>query len=179
MLYKLSLAIFGRQKSSERIAFLSACLHIISPAGVFLSAPYGESPFSCLQFAGLYLYVLAIQAECSKSTAKGAACRLSSGLSFGLATLIRSNGLLSGMIFAYDAVVEASFLIRANATSARLQRLACTVLAGSFIATGVLLPQYLAYREHCIAPSSNNLARRPWCNRLPPSIYTFVQSHYW
>ena len=50
-LYKLTLY----RTNSIRIAKMSALLHIISPAGIFLCTGYTESLFVALMFTGLYL----------------------------------------------------------------------------------------------------------------------------
>jgi Gpi18-like mannosyltransferase len=85
-------------------------MHILSPAGLFLSAPYAESLFSLLSFLGHLLYVYG-----QPSTTKGKTpprtilhdlALLASGLTFSLATTIRSNGILFGLLFAHDALVE-------------------------------------------------------------------------
>ena len=39
------------------VSFVSAALHVLSPAGLFLTAPYAESLFSLLSFVGCLLYV--------------------------------------------------------------------------------------------------------------------------
>ena len=85
------------------IPFIASCLHIISPAGIFLSAPYGEAPFSCLNMLGFWLYLQAHISPDSSVTRKCCALIMSVA-SFGFATTIRSNGILSGLPFLFDAV---------------------------------------------------------------------------
>ncbi|OAA50960.1 DUF409 domain protein [Beauveria brongniartii RCEF 3172] len=51
-LHRLTLLLTG---GDARRALLAALLCVISPAGVFLSAPYAESPFAALSFAGVGL----------------------------------------------------------------------------------------------------------------------------
>ena len=178
VMYQLALVVFGKHLRRESIAFISSCLHIISPAGLFLSAPYGESPLSFLQFSGFYCYALhRLSDRPPNGFAKNMYLILSGGL-FGLATLIRSNGILSGLIFAYDALYECSQIPRLGLGTARLQRLACIVVAGLFVAVGAVLPQSIAYMEYCggTLPEGSHAT---WCNHFPPSIYPYVQSHYW
>jgi len=85
------------------VPFIASCLHIISPAGIFLSAPYSEAPFSCLNMLGFWLYLQAHLSPDSFVTRKCCAL-IMSGVSFGFATTIRSNGILSGLPFLFDAV---------------------------------------------------------------------------
>ncbi|QIW98711.1 hypothetical protein AMS68_004229 [Peltaster fructicola] len=99
---------------------------------------------------------------------------LLAGALFGLATAIRGNGLLSGIIFAWDALGPVFSILFGDRALATLRRLSMTVLAGLLVAAGYAIPQYIAYREYCNAD-----LQRPWCSRLPPSIYGFVQEHYW
>ena len=82
----------------NQLAFTTACLYILSPAGIFLSAPYGESTFALLNFAGLYCYAQATQAkfrEARYSDEQEFWWTLAAGVSFGAASMVRSNGLLS------------------------------------------------------------------------------------
>lgn len=164
---------------NQQIAFTAACLHILSPAGLFLSAPYGESVFAAAHSAGLLCYVLARkQASSTESvgTMKGAILTILSGVLIGLSTMIRSNGLLGGSIFAWDAIEYIPLLptiFRERNWSSAIGLLS-TILGGIFIAIGYALPQISAYQEFCTM--GNN---RPWCDKALPSIYTFVQHHYW
>ena len=178
VLFELTKTLFGSHQRGQQIAFLSACLHIISPAGIFLSAPYGESLFSCLQFSGLYVYALASSQESASAGVKGAFKRVLSGALLSLATLVRSNGLLSGLLFAYDAVEDALVSLWRQGNAQTLLRLASTMLAGTLIGLAIAWPQYLAYIEYC-ANASTTAEPRPWCSAFPPGIYAFVQSHYW
>ncbi|KAJ3573739.1 hypothetical protein NPX13_g4594 [Xylaria arbuscula] len=91
VLYKLGLAVW----KNSRISLVAAVLHVLSPGGLFLSAPYSESSYALLSFTG-YLF-------------------------FAKATLGEKRTLAHGL--------------------------------GSEL--------------------------RPWCTRRLPSIYTFVQEHYW
>lgn len=179
MLYSLSKTAF--QSSSDgktnKKSFISACLHIVSPAGIFLSAPCAESPFAFLQFAGYYFYAISAEARLRGSTALGGMYLVVAGCLMGLATTFRSNGLFSGLIFTYDAVEDAVTFFRNDRSIESLQKLLVTILAGSFVASGIIVPQYLAYQEFCMdTPGAKS---RAWCSKPVPSIYAWVQSHYW
>ena len=88
--------------------------------------------------------------------------------------MVRSNGILSGALVAYDALTASLDIVQGHASFARISRLAVIVLAGSFIAVGAAIPQFVAYSEYCL-----NDSPRPWCGNMIPSVYTFVQDHYW
>ena len=175
ILYQLSLVIFQPYLGvkGSKIAFVSACLHIVTPAGMFLSAPYAESVFSFLQFSGFYFYA---KSKMTVRTKRRGNQVLISGLLFGLATTVRSNGLLAGSIFALDAAGDALMLFQSDRSLAMLWNIVVSVVAGLFVASGTLLPQWLAYNEYCTGEYTN---RRSWCKKAVPSIYTWVQSHYW
>lgn len=158
---------------------IAALLHIISPAGAFLSAPYGESPFSCLNMLGCWLYLQAQTTNEKNRLVQKCSLLIAAGLSFGCATFIRSNGLFSGLLFLFDAITLAWEILknvqRATISLAQIASLIATVMAGLCVATGLLLPQYLAYDEYCTTQD----VVRPWCSSQMPLIYSFVQSHYW
>jgi phosphatidylinositol glycan class V len=66
--------------------------------------------------------------------------------------------------------------LQAGMRSFNTRRLPATIIAGLLVALGFAIPQFIAYREFC---SASDVDKRPWCHKLPPSIYSWVQSHYW
>ena len=165
VLYALSTEILD---GIPKAAFVSAALHIFSPAGIFLSAPYAESPFALLQIAGYYSYV---RSRKHGGSLLGNMETIFSGVLFGAATTLRSNGLLNGILFAWDAVECGIDLLQ---NRAMMRKLTVVVIAGLLNVLGTAVPQYLAYQEYC----SETMAR-PWCNGIVPIIYAWAQSHYW
>ncbi|KAK0247491.1 ER membrane glycoprotein subunit of the GPI transamidase complex-like protein [Friedmanniomyces endolithicus] len=163
----------------RQLAFTTACLHVVSPAGIFLSAPYGEATFAFLNLLGLLCYAHAIQnrfARFADAFQLDACWTLAAGICFGLATMIRTNGLLSGLIFAWDILTMLPRMqsILHTRDGEQITRFLATLTAGALVAIGFAAPQVFAYIGYC-----TNGNTRPWCSALPPSIYTFVQSHYW
>jgi phosphatidylinositol glycan class V len=178
ILYDLGLCSLGRFPQPQRsaMAFLAACLHIISPAGIFLSAPYAESLFSLMTFFGFYLYVQSLSPLVGVHCVQKDIFLLLAGLCLGLATTIRANGLLNGLIFVYEAVTSAHGLFTGQRLEKRrnVQHLCVVFCAGALMGCISFFPQYLAYLEYCVP-----IVRRPWCSKLIPSIYTWIQSEYW
>ncbi|KAM7208126.1 GPI mannosyltransferase 2 [Naviculisporaceae sp. PSN 640] len=167
VLYLLSLSVFA---GAVGTAFTAAALHILSPAGLFLSAPYAESSCAFLTFAGCLLF--------AKSLGKRSATKdllvLLSGLVLGLATAFRSNGLLNGVLLLEEASRVLYSLTQGGFQLSTSRRLLATGLGGLAVAIGFLFPQYIAYSEYCSGSTG-----RPWCERTFPSVYVFVQAHYW
>ena len=152
-------------------------LHILTPASLFLSAPYAESLFSLLNLTGMLCYAESRSAARSSPVSlQEVVYRFSSGLMFAAATTIRSNGLLSGLVLLYDVARYAPQLFSMRLSMHDIFRIIVTCASGSLIALGFVAPQYLAYLNFC--RTSNSVAR-PWCERSVPSIYSWVQSHYW
>ena len=192
VLYNLSVLVFKEKSniSSRRLAYVSALLHILSPAGSFLSAPYTESLFSFLHFSALYVYTLSLKIHAHDppnhgvifSTFPVAAYRdmllLLAGALMGAATTIRSNGVLSGTIFLFDALLELKALLYKGGRLELIRRLIFLVLGGTCIAIGFAVPQYLAYMDFCVQSNPEN-ELRPWCTLTIPSVYSWVQSYYW
>lgn len=160
-LYKLTFQLVSstakQPQERARIAFAAAILHTVSPAGIFLSAPYGESIFACLSFAGMlaYAHALHLRKENAAREASGGISKaeilntVQSGLLFGLAATVRGNGLLNGILFLWDAmelVLQPQKLIR---SASDLSRLAATILAGILTGAGFAGPQVVAYLEFC------------------------------
>ncbi|KAK5723772.1 ER membrane glycoprotein subunit of the GPI transamidase complex-like protein [Elasticomyces elasticus] len=169
----------GSDLRKRQLGFTTACLHVFSPAGIFLSAPYAEAPFALLSILGLLCYAQAIENRFSTfadAYQLDASFTLLAGLFFGLATTMRSNGILSGIIFAWDAIAMLPRLgaVLSTRDGEAITRVLATLAAGMLVATGFVLPQAVAYMEYCTTG-----AARPWCTAYPPSIYSFVQSEYW
>ncbi|KAH0343543.1 DUF409 domain protein, partial [Aureobasidium melanogenum] len=175
VLYGLVHRLPIRDKPQRRkVAFIAACLHVFSSAGLFLSAPYSESLFSLLNFFGVFMhagvpYELPLEDYGPFSLIR----LLLSGASFGLATTVRSNGIFSGLIYFYH--VYMLFHSRINVRT--IVTIATIGVSAAMILSGMLLPQYIAYQDYCVAPSDDN--PRPWCSRSLPSVYSWVQEHYW
>lgn len=166
VLYHLTLTVFA---GAVGTAFTAAVLHILSPAGLFLSAPYAESSCAFLTFAGCLLFAKSL----GPSSATKDLQILASGLVLGLATTFRSNGLLNGILLLEEAFRTLHSLTQSFQPGA-LRRLFATGLGGLAVAVGFLFPQYIAYSEYC-----GQGMGRPWCERTFPSVYVFVQAHYW
>lgn len=158
----------------KQIAFTSAALHIISPAGVFLIAPYSEAEYAFFSLLGTVLYIYAIQHRAKGGIQSDAILTIAAGVAWGAACMMRGNGLLNGIIFAWDLTGMLVAFILGDRSLHQLARICATTIAGMCVAAGYAIPQYVAYLEFC-EPSST----RSWCERVPPSIYTWVQEHYW
>lgn len=175
-LYRLSINVFGQETTTQRlVCFLSAALHVISPAGAFLSAPYGEPVFSFLNITGLYIYSSSVlDNEVGKSVLRNAKLLLAA-LVFSAATVVRSNGILSGFLFAYDALIQLQGLLSRGVSVDAFVHLGVVVISGCILALGFVVPQLFAYAQYCMPEDVS----RPWCRRLIPSIYGWVQDNYW
>ncbi|KAK3079828.1 hypothetical protein LTS18_003794 [Coniosporium uncinatum] len=181
ILHRLVLCI-TTPSPNKRLAFAAAALHIVSPAGIFLLAPYGESLTSLLNFTGMLCYAKGAlrSRDTGHPTLIQSLWTLSAGLSFGIATTIRSNALLSGAIFAYDILSSLRSLPSLLTSLAGVQHLASLGLASLLTLSGLVIPQYIAYSAYCSPSAATaDTTPRPWCVNTAPSIYTFVQRHYW
>ena len=174
LLYALSQRISGSQgASSTATSTIAAALHIVSPAGVFLSAPYSESLFSTLNLLGFYLY---LDGRITGGSL-GEIETIVGGVSFGCATVVRSNGILGGLPFLYDAVLQGLHILRDGISTKEVRKLLALCTGGVLIAVGAFLPQYEAYQRFCVDVVEPD--RRPWCDYTFPSIYEWVQKYYW
>ncbi|KAF2036703.1 hypothetical protein EK21DRAFT_51356 [Setomelanomma holmii] len=176
VLYRL-LTVTADSQQQRLVPFVGAVLHILTPASLFLSAPYAEALFSLLNFTGMLLYAQArALAATQPPSFREDILKLGSGVLFGLAALMRSNGLLSGLIILYDLARYLPHTISKQLTVHDVRRTTSTIVAGCFVLLGFVWPQYLAYGEFCTR--STELEFPPWCNRTIPSIYSWVQSRY-
>ena len=177
VLYKLTLMCSKSNSSPRRreaMAWITAALHILSPAGLFLSAPYSESLFSFLAFTGTLIFWCSLEAAKAGKHLQGNFLALLSAIAFSASCTVRANGLLNGVLFLFEFVWALVSIPRDFAVS-RFVRMVCLGIGGLLVAAGLVLPQYIAYTDFC----TRNEAQRPWCVKLVPSIYVFVQGFYW
>ena len=180
MLYELTLTVYVKSKIKRISSFciLTASLHIISPAGMFLSSPYAESSFSFLNFAGYYFYARAMLKYGEGRESQRDISILLSGVVFGIATTFRGNGLLSGLLLLWDALACGIRILRSIDIAFNVRHLLAVSMSGLLMACIAIVPQYLAYGEYCVRGIADS-DKRPWCSHWPPSIFSWVQMHYW
>jgi GPI mannosyltransferase 2 len=167
----------GEAHVKSSVAFVAALLYIISPAGIFLSAPYTESPFAMVNMLGIRLFLLGKDLHNRGQYSGGALVTVLGGFISGAATVVRSNGILNGMFYAWDASTCLLHIAQGQASFGRVIRIVSLGIGGMLIGAGMILPQSQAYLEYCTDPSIEVI--RPWCRDRFPSIFSFVQSHYW
>ena len=178
LVWRIAQMLVSQAISAQRsIPFVAAVLYTVSPAGIFLSAPYTESLFAFCNLFGTYLYMLSFLAMRSEKVTTYGILLLASGVVFSIATVVRSNGILSGVLFAFDALEVISNMYMNGAHPRSLLMLAFLITSGSIIVVGTIGPQLLGYREYCSNVAMQH--QRGWCQRTIPSIFAFVQSHYW
>lgn len=167
-LYKLTLLVFTGPPSSHhisdtttahRLARTAGLLFCITPAGIFMSAIYSESPFALLSLLSLRLL-----AERKPWPAS---------LVLALAGFVRSNAFLLAVFFVASCYRRHSYRPLPS-TSLSQFVLAWTACALQCLVTVLPFVATQLYAASLFCPG------RPWCNAVPlPSIYSFVQSHYW
>lgn len=189
LLYRVSRLLspaLGKGRGKEG-AWVAAALHALSPAGMFLSAPYAEGMFSLLSFAGAGLYAGGVGGRGRGPKRwgewKGDGMVVAAGVMWGVAAMCRGNGMLWGLVFVVDALERVGGLFRREgrgpeSVREELRGLVVTVLAGGCVGVGFVLPQVLAWREYCTGVEEGEVLRE-WCGKRVPSIYAWVQSHYW
>lgn len=194
VLYRLALALpLGKKGNTSSSAFMAATLHILSPAGLFLSAPYGESTFSLLSFLGQLLYVSSYSNSSTSHNIQNDIFLVLAGICFCISSTVRGNGLLSGILPLHDACLWACMvldrigipILSINIIPAIFRdamhdfpsrRMPATIVTGLLVGIGFATPQYVAWEDYCSAGVAN---KRPWCDRIPPSIFSWVQKEYW
>eukprot|EP00933_Yihiella_yeosuensis_P062377 TRINITY_DN6531_c1_g4_i1.p1 TRINITY_DN6531_c1_g4~~TRINITY_DN6531_c1_g4_i1.p1 ORF type:complete len:459 (-),score=44.56 TRINITY_DN6531_c1_g4_i1:103-1479(-) len=152
----------------EELAFRAVKLFCLTPANVFMSTLYTESPFSACVLAGLVLLRLD--------------WKFFAALAFACGTGFRSNGLLNCGFFVHAALIRClkewdhnqkchhhAKLVR----SICFHALSCSILCALVASPYFLLQAYAAMRE-CNVPELPD-----WCTTRFPNIYSHVQSTYW
>ncbi|KAJ9608673.1 ER membrane glycoprotein subunit of the GPI transamidase complex-like protein [Cladophialophora chaetospira] len=137
-LWSLVNALSGEQKDGDsRLAFNTAVLHIISPAGVFLSTPCSESLFSFLSMSGFLSLVYALRQFDKQQTLAGSSAMVRAGFRFCAATMVRSNGILAGLPLLIEAITSALSILTKGLTKVRTAYLASLVATGLLVGVGL------------------------------------------
>ncbi|CAE7604298.1 Pigv [Symbiodinium natans] len=183
LLYRLGLVML----QDQLLAFRSAIVFCLSPANVFFSSVYTESPFAACCFGGLLLQEL-------NRPLQGA-------ILFGIGTGLRSNGILNAGFLLYQCLhvtlqdmQKGTGLLQtllANTRKHVLLTLGVAISIGPFLAF-----QVYAIQKECYAQgvqggcgetdeagqcSLSEQAEQPpaWCQASFPSVYLHVQKKYW
>ncbi|KAF2151102.1 glycosyltransferase family 76 protein [Myriangium duriaei CBS 260.36] len=177
-LYALTLRLLpADSRNRSAIATLAACLHVLSPAGVFLITFYAEAPFSCLNILGFLLLSFTTETPRSlKDVIFHNLLAVWGGVCFAVASTWRGNGLLSVLAFGVYALPIALRTLTRTVSASELCTLPGLILGAVLPLAGYVIPQYIAFREYCLGES---FELRPWCTNVPPGIFSFVQAHYW
>lgn len=171
-LYRLSTLVFNNTEPiRQAIPLVSAVLHVLSPAGLFLTAPYSESLFSLLTMTGYCLYA---QAGKSRGGMPRNLGLFMSAILLSVSCTVRSNGILHGIPFLVDFILELRQLSH-NFSLAPLLNIVALGICGLLIAGGFVFPQAIAWRQFCL----NTPMKAIWCQNTIPSIYFWVQDRYW
>ncbi|KAG8740677.1 ER membrane glycoprotein subunit of the GPI transamidase complex-like protein [Ceratobasidium sp. 414] len=155
---------------------------------VILRNAYAEPLFAYFSFKGMN--------ACHRHN------HLVASLYFALATTFRTNGtILTGFIL-YNMLVRPVLQELVSSSSGksdlnwllattgvprairqtRLRTIVYAFMFSTIVTAPFIAHQFLAYLTFCANPGSgspNALYPRPWCSARVPSIYPFVQSHYW
>ncbi|KAK6339190.1 ER membrane glycoprotein subunit of the GPI transamidase complex-like protein [Orbilia javanica] len=171
-------ALGSSGETPKIVAFVAATLHILSPAGIFLIAPYNEPVFSLLSFLGYWLYSYAIKntAFDGQHAFINEVFLLLSGLLFGVSGLFRSNGIINGVLFVFEVSQSFWRLTSGTNPAANIRLFLISGVSGALVGLPMVWRQYQGWLEYCTTEPS---VQRVWCSKTLPSIYSFVQSHYW
>lgn len=177
LVWRIAKLLINDTTDNNHLPFITTLIYILSPAGVFLSAPYTESLFAFCNLTGTYLYLLWLKGTTASEHIVVSLLPLFAGVFFGFATFVRSNGILSGTFFAVDALQTLREVMNKGVSQQIATRFLLICCGGVIVATGMIVPQYLAFREYCLQGLAQD--RRSWCSNTIPSIFTFAQAHYW
>ncbi|CAE8715520.1 unnamed protein product [Polarella glacialis] len=163
LLYRLGREVLH----DDALALRAAQLFCLTPANVFMSSLYTESPFAACALGGLLLLRL--------NRANSAAAV------FALGTGLRANGLLNCGFLAHHALLEslqAWQSWRRGQQDLKLGGLLFRSLAWALRCSLVVAP-YLALQAYAAWRECRGEAVPTWCQQHLPNIYAHVQSTYW
>ncbi|SAM00254.1 hypothetical protein [Absidia glauca] len=156
-LFKLTRLIYP---ANTQLAKYSAVAFCISLPSMFMSAFYTESLFALLSFMGMYhitkqRYLLA-------------------SILWGLASSTRSNAIIYAGFFIYELIISR---FRRHSLMSLIFGCFQTALYSLITVSGFVAFQYSLYLQYCVDTSPEG--PRPWCTRMPPLVYTYIQKENW
>ncbi|KAF8160984.1 glycosyltransferase family 76 protein [Crassisporium funariophilum] len=153
-LYTLSLPIL----QSSNLALLATLLSLIPTSPVTLYfAPYSEPFFTYFSYRGMLC--------CNRQQ------WFYASLCFAIAGMFRSNAIFLAGFIIWGLLVQPLLDRKMPGPKPIRECLAYTTI----VFTPFVYHHYAAYVAFCSTPEST----AEWCSRMPPSIYTYVQSKYW
>lgn len=171
VLHHYTRAVFAgaRLFSPARMAWAALVAFVLSPAGVFLTAPYAELAAALCSFGCLHLRERgAAQMSRALYVASGAAAAAAYGC--------RANCLLLGGVYLFDlAGGETWWAVPAPMAAARrtVPRW-WAVAAGLVLAAALVVSNAVSYVAVCGAGD-----RGEWCDAAVPVLFAYAQAHYW
>jgi phosphatidylinositol glycan class V len=125
VLFSLTQAIFPKPSGSG-FALVTSLSYVVSPAGLFFLAPYAEN--SCARWTFLCcLFFVTSQGSQGHTTLAQDLLFFISGMTIGIATTFRSNGILSGLLLLEEAF-PMTFSFKHDLSMSKLRRLIATEL---------------------------------------------------
>lgn len=153
-LYALSL----HHLQSPQLAFLASLLSLLPSSPVTLQyAPYSEPFFTYFSYKGML--------SCAREQ------WILAALFFAIAGSLRSNGIFLSGFLLWGMVIQ-PYLQSGKMASGRL---AASVGLTALVTSPFIYHHYAAFAAFCTTP----VPHPDWCDHIPPSIYTHVQSKYW
>eukprot|EP01107_Rhizomastix_libera_P010880 TRINITY_DN28210_c0_g1_i1.p1 TRINITY_DN28210_c0_g1~~TRINITY_DN28210_c0_g1_i1.p1 ORF type:complete len:464 (+),score=53.93 TRINITY_DN28210_c0_g1_i1:3-1394(+) len=175
-LEKLTLSVFGKEKTDFAEKVVS--VYLITPANVFMSAIYTESPFALFVFAGCYFL------ECRKYWV--------SMMMFTLSAATRGNGIICCGFLIFEAINRffpiANKFYPSNEAKVKeiLKHWIFTLLRMSIIVIPYIMVQRIGAKTFCQIYQKQNeinssVSIPEFCSSKSfiPGHYGFIQSKYW
>ncbi|XP_071104836.1 GPI mannosyltransferase 2-like [Haliotis cracherodii] len=180
----------------ERLAYKAALLFCITPASIFMTAPYSECLFTYLFFSGLLAFASGDTMKAAFWFGLSASTRSNGLVAIGFILFRRAKGFMSSMQQATKARFETMTEKGMMMASMTYLYLTPAIVAVVLCAGPFCLYQYYIYRIFCLSNDAdlpNHLVRygrsqnyklvsdapSPWCSQLLPLSYSYIQKHHW
>lgn len=164
VLFHYTLLVFENARifSPKHMALASLALYVLTPAALFVTAPYSEPGAALFSFGCLFLREKALPAGFG-SRPVNSRLYVASGVAAALAFGFRANCLLLGFVYLYDLALQP-----------RRIPPVLPLVAGLILGLAFLWLQVTNYLAVCITGD-----RGEWCLSRFPSLFAYAQSHYW
>ncbi|RLV86939.1 GPI mannosyltransferase [Meyerozyma sp. JA9] len=152
---------------AKSIALASSLAYVISPAGIFLTAPYSESFCNVLVVTGLWFREAALGKTPVLSSFKNTGSvilYLLSGSLIAISFGVRANSVLFGLFYLYD--------LQKAWQNSLVTDFILTLAAGGQLAVAIAVSIWYPYSVFCPG-------RGEWCHSWFPSLFSYAQSKYW